>query len=237
MRFRWAVDDSATVDDQEVVSVGDSLFVEWNEEPDEPVERLEELSCDQSETHIEDLETASVSRKNGPVMYGAVETDKTDDASEERSARATSRYARLFLDEEFEAMENCQSGEEGTVLAKTEVNVEGEYTKEVEEKLFPLDEVEIRRRVEVNRKAAEGPSLETMATYLEIPLETLQRTQSATVEEISSPEYWETWFSETLESSEAVRCANRDFRQPRADSISVSAVTNDVIPTKESLPQ
>ncbi|GMF48867.1 unnamed protein product [Phytophthora fragariaefolia] len=164
---RWAVDDSASVDEREVVSVGDSLFVEWNEGPDEPVKRLEKLSCDQSETHIDDPELES---------------------------------------------------------PKPEVNVEeDEYTKEVEEKLFSLDEVEIRRRVEINRKAAEGPSLETMATYLEIPLETLRRTQSAAVEDNSCPEYWETWFSEPLESSEAARRANRDFRQPRADSISVSA--------------
>ncbi|GMF48822.1 unnamed protein product [Phytophthora fragariaefolia] len=118
VRPRWAVDDSATVDEREVVSVGDSLFVEWNEEPDEPVARLEELSWDQTDTHVEDLETrvASVSRKNGPVVFGAVDTDKADDASEERSARATPRYARHFSDEELEAIENCQLGKKGREL-------------------------------------------------------------------------------------------------------------------------
>ncbi|KAI9994000.1 hypothetical protein PInf_016538 [Phytophthora infestans] len=56
------------------------------------------------------------------------------------------KYSRLFTDSELEAMEECDRGEEETVLAGVKVVAEKEeYDKELEERLGPLDEVERKR--------------------------------------------------------------------------------------------
>ncbi|GMF31232.1 unnamed protein product [Phytophthora fragariaefolia] len=56
-------------------------------------------------------------------------------------------YQRLFTDEEIDAIEASSPGQEGTALAGQEVAVEKEeYDKELEDRLFPLDEVELLKR-------------------------------------------------------------------------------------------
>ncbi|KAE9053179.1 hypothetical protein PF007_g33022 [Phytophthora fragariae] len=51
-------------------------------------------------------------------------------------------------------MEKCAPGQEVTVLAGTDVAVEKEeYDKELEDRLYPLDEVELQERV---KKIAEA---------------------------------------------------------------------------------
>ncbi|GMF45018.1 unnamed protein product [Phytophthora fragariaefolia] len=84
---------------------------------------------------------------------------------------------------------------------------------ELEERLYPLDEIELKKRVDENAKATKDPSIEEMAKYLEIPPETLERNQDASPEGSSLPENWERWYSDTLESSEEAKRANRDFRK------------------------
>ncbi|GMF44890.1 unnamed protein product [Phytophthora fragariaefolia] len=90
-------------------------------------------------------------------------------------------------------MDGCEPGQEGAVLAGAEVAVETEeYAKDLEEQLFPLDEVELKKRVDENGKRTEDPPIEEMTKYLRIPPETLERNRDGT--------------------SEAKR-ANRDFRK------------------------
>ncbi|KAE8959375.1 hypothetical protein PR002_g30560 [Phytophthora rubi] len=128
-------------------------------------------------------------------------------------------YQRLFTNEELDAMEAGSPGQEGTVLAGQEIAVEKEeYDKELEDRLFPLDEVELLKRVKKNAEAQKEPSLEDMATHLNLPVEVLERTKEASPDEMSSPEYWQEWFQSTLESSEEAKRANRDFKAigPRA---------------------
>ncbi|GMF53507.1 unnamed protein product [Phytophthora fragariaefolia] len=60
------------------------------------------------------------------------------------SVKAVSWYDRLFTDEELDAMEQCEPEQEATVIAGSEVAKEcEEYGKEIEVRLYPLDEVEL----------------------------------------------------------------------------------------------
>ncbi|KAE9165774.1 hypothetical protein PF005_g29467 [Phytophthora fragariae] len=116
-------------------------------------------------------------------------------------------------------MEASSPRQEGTVLAGQEIAVEKEeYDKELEDRLFPLDEVELLKRVKKNAEAQKEPSLEDMAKHLNLPVEVLERTKEASPDEMSSPEYRQEWFQSTLESSEEAKRANRDFKTvgPRA---------------------
>ncbi|GMF32081.1 unnamed protein product [Phytophthora fragariaefolia] len=121
-------------------------------------------------------------------------------------------YQRLFTHEELDAMEASSPGQEGTALAGQEIAVEKEeYDKELEDRLFPLDEVELLKRVKQNAEAQMEPSIEDMAKHLDLPVEVLERTKEASPDGMSSPEYWLEWFLNTLESSEEAKRANRDF--------------------------
>ncbi|KAE8891266.1 hypothetical protein PF007_g1444 [Phytophthora fragariae] len=116
-------------------------------------------------------------------------------------------------------MEASSLGQEGTVLAGQEIAVEKEeYDKELEDRLFPLDEVELLKRIKKNAEAQKEPSLEDMAKHLNLPVEVLERTKEASPDEMSSLEYWQEWFQSTLEISEEAKRANRDFKAlgPRA---------------------
>ncbi|KAE8972598.1 hypothetical protein PR001_g8530 [Phytophthora rubi] len=125
----------------------------------------------------------------------------------------TREYQRLFTDEEPDAMEASFPGQEGTALAGQEIAVEKEeYDKELEDRLFPLDEVEFLKRVKKNAEAQMKPSIEDMAKYLNLPVEVLERTKEASPDEMSSPECWQEWFQNALESSEEAKRANRDFK-------------------------
>ncbi|GMF55873.1 unnamed protein product [Phytophthora fragariaefolia] len=85
-----------------------------------------------------------------------------------------------------------------------------EYDKESEDRLFPLDEVELLKRVKKNAEAQKEPSIEDIAKHLDLPVEVLEQTKEASPDEMSSPEYWLEWFQSTLESSEEAKRANRD---------------------------
>ncbi|KAE9198109.1 hypothetical protein PF005_g15589 [Phytophthora fragariae] len=122
-------------------------------------------------------------------------------------------------------MEKCAPGQEVTVLAGTEVAVEKEeYDKELEDRLYPLDEVELQERVKKIAEARKELSIEEMASYLGLPVDVLERTRGTSKEEMTSPEYWQDWFEKTLKSSTEAKRANRDFR--KASTVPEPARTN-----------
>ncbi|KAF1780523.1 hypothetical protein GQ600_15623 [Phytophthora cactorum] len=119
-------------------------------------------------------------------------------------------------------MESCRPGQEGTVLAGTKVTVEEEeYDKELEERLIPLDEVELERRMKVNAETTKEPSLENMSSFLGIPVDVLERNRRPVDQRLTSPEYWLEWFSATLAKSDEAKRANRDFRKVATDNAEV----------------
>ncbi|GMF40671.1 unnamed protein product [Phytophthora fragariaefolia] len=131
-----------------------------------------------------------------------------------------SNYDRLFSDEELIAMENAGPGQEASVLAGADVISEPEeYDKELEDRLYPLDEVELLRRVAKNVEAQAEPSSEELARILGISLEVLERTRQASSDLHGSPEYWQGWFEDMLDKSEEVKRVNRDFRSPVASVV------------------
>ncbi|KAE9317711.1 hypothetical protein PR003_g18414 [Phytophthora rubi] len=113
-------------------------------------------------------------------------------------------HTRLFTKEELEALE---------AKKPSSVSVElEEYDKELGERLFPLDEVELERRVVRNAAKAKEPSLEELSVPLNLPVETVRGTREASPGDLSTPEYWLDWFKKTLAASAKAKRANRDFR-------------------------
>ncbi|KAG3173990.1 hypothetical protein PI124_g927 [Phytophthora idaei] len=97
-----------------------------------------------------------------------------------------SKYARLFTDKELAAMEACEPGQESTVLAGVKDTVEkDEYDKELEDRLYPLYEVELKRRMKKIAEAKKEPSIENMSEYLRIPVNVLELTRK-TVRDVYS---------------------------------------------------
>ncbi|KAE8987129.1 hypothetical protein PR002_g22139 [Phytophthora rubi] len=132
-----------------------------------------------------------------PVPNGTDESSSVESMGASTEEMKQKEYQRLFTDEELDAMEVSSPGQEGT---------------ELEDRLFPLDEVELLKRMKKNAEAQKDPSLEDMAKHLNLPVEVLERTKEASPDEMSSPEYWQEWFQSTLESSEEAKRANRDFK-------------------------
>ncbi|KAE9016729.1 hypothetical protein PR001_g14574 [Phytophthora rubi] len=127
-----------------------------------------------------------------------------------QEGRRKPRYDGLFSDEELDALERNLGG---TVPGDSAVSPEpDEYDKELEDRLYPLDEVALTMRVKQNTEAVNEPSLADMAKLLDLPLETLRRTQEASPAGNSSPEFWEEWYQDTLESSAETKGVNCDFK-------------------------
>ncbi|KAE9013398.1 hypothetical protein PR003_g14249 [Phytophthora rubi] len=87
-----------------------------------------------------------------------------------------------------------------------------EYEKELEERLYPLDEVELKLRMEKNAEQQQELSLDEISLILNIPVETLARTRESSPGELSTPEYWLSWYKKTLAATEEARRANRNFQ-------------------------
>ncbi|KAG2966066.1 hypothetical protein PC118_g19381 [Phytophthora cactorum] len=145
------------------------------------------------EIGVESVSTVAEEVVTVPVKKAAQESDcKTVDDPE------GSKYAPLFTDKELAAMEACEPGQESTVLAGVKDTVEkDEYDKELEDRLYPLYEVELKRRMKNIAEAKKEPSIEDMSEYLGIPVNVLELTRKT--------------------ASEAKK-ANRDFHQAAADS-------------------
>lgn len=120
------------------------------------------------------------------------------------SARYPASYERVFTDSELNAIEEGR-------WEITEPEPE-EYDKEIEDRLFPLNEVDLKTRMETNAKRLKEPSLETLSEALGIPIETLRRTKEASVGELNTQEYWNQWYQDTLATAGEAKRANRDFR-------------------------
>ncbi|KAG4050900.1 hypothetical protein PC123_g13859 [Phytophthora cactorum] len=83
-------------------------------------------------------------------------------------------------------MEACEPGQESTVLAGVKDTVEkDEYDKELEDRLYPLYEVELKRRMKNIAEAKKEPSIEDMSEYLGIPVNVLELTRK-TVRDVYS---------------------------------------------------
>ncbi|KAG1702013.1 hypothetical protein DVH05_010502 [Phytophthora capsici] len=233
----------------EDTDLSDTVFAVWSEVPGEDLELESDVVSAVEEQRIAEPEPETEEKPVEGELVGGEQfswLSSVDSSmelySEEGSASSdeeVSRYARLFSDKELEDMEKCEPGQEGSALAGFEVAVEEEeYDKELEERLFPLDEVELGLKREANEEAQKEPSVEDVARYLDWPVDMVERTREAAPGEMSTPEYWLTWFGNTLESTEEAKRANRDFSSVKIESEveTVNFVTmEDVVePTSES---
>jgi hypothetical protein len=130
------------------------------------------------------------------------------------------RYDRLFTDRELDELELGNDK-----AARTEPE---EYTKEMEERLFPLDDDRIQSRVKRNAEGLKKPSLAEMSAVLGIPVEVLERTKDVSSGALATPEYWLEWYATTLEASEEATRANRNFREREGPKDETSHVGNAV---------
>ncbi|GMF43923.1 unnamed protein product [Phytophthora fragariaefolia] len=106
----------------------------------------------------------------------------------------TTEYRRLFTEAKLTAIEENQ-------WPATDPETE-EYDKELEDRLYPLDEVELKGRVEENALRSEELSLEELSAY-----------------------------QNTLASSQEAKRANRDFSNTVRNGDSVSACMSLEVPT------
>ncbi|OWY94507.1 hypothetical protein PHMEG_00035733, partial [Phytophthora megakarya] len=86
-----------------------------------------------------------------------------------------------------------------------------EYDKELEERLNPLDEAELKRRMEQNAERVGSLTLEDMSTLLNITIAILEKNSESSPDELSTPEYWLAWYKRTLVAAEGAKRANREF--------------------------
>ncbi|POM70830.1 LOW QUALITY PROTEIN: Hypothetical protein PHPALM_12681, partial [Phytophthora palmivora] len=128
-------------------------------------------------------------------------------STKKSAAEATAGLTRVFSKEELNEL--TEGGKNGVLEEK-----EG-YDKELEERLFPLDEVELKKRMEVNASQSQKMSLVDLSTVLGIPEEVISRTRESSPGVLSTPEYWTAWYRKTLAVTGAAKRANRDFSDLR----------------------
>ncbi|OWZ10998.1 hypothetical protein PHMEG_00016042, partial [Phytophthora megakarya] len=124
--------------------------------------------------------------------------------SSEVDGDATPSHARLFTQKELDLLWD------GSTIG-TDDEPE-EYPKEVEERLFTLDEVELKRQLKKNAARLNMMTLEEMSVLLNIPLETLRENSEASPGELSTPEYWLARYKKTIAAAEKSKRANRNVR-------------------------
>ncbi|POM75024.1 Hypothetical protein PHPALM_7921, partial [Phytophthora palmivora] len=157
---------------------------------------------------LAELEEAHAPADNRKRESSTTDADGGGEASTKKSAaEATAGLTRVFSEEELnELTEGVNNG----VLEEKE-----EYDKELEERLFPLDEVELKKRMEVNASQSQKMSLVDLSTVLGIPEEVISRTRESSPGVLSTPEYWTAWYRKTLAATGAAKRANRDFSDLR----------------------
>ncbi|KAE9011954.1 hypothetical protein PF004_g9196 [Phytophthora fragariae] len=164
---------------------------------------------------VENVE-GSASAQRGPAEGPLITPPNSDGPSgesgtdpEEASSAAREsvlpEHCRLFFEAELDALE-----EDASPLATPELE---EYDKEIEERLFPLDEIEFKKKVALNTARAREPTLEELSGLLQLPVEVLERTHEASPGKFSTPEYWLEWYRRTMAASNEAKRANRDFRK------------------------
>ncbi|KAG1696762.1 hypothetical protein DVH05_017983 [Phytophthora capsici] len=165
-------------------------------------------------------------------MVGAVQANTAESGVREVDGRGTHgtvparSYQRLFTDKELDMLEG-----RGVTTTKTELE---EYDKELEDRLFPLDEVAIRRRAERNAEGQGQPGLEDLSVELGIPVDVLERTRDVSTGDLDTPEYWLDWYSEAVEKSAEAKRPNRDFREGGEGYASKTGVVNSVSASEEN---
>ncbi|KAE9340803.1 hypothetical protein PF008_g10938 [Phytophthora fragariae] len=157
-------------------------------------ERVGSVTEDPSEEEVEDL-TPLDPKGPGPPL-----------SKEKTSVVAKPEYARLFNPDELDALEA------GRPLPAAEEKEE--YDKEIEERLFPLDEVELVKKMKNNAAKEKELTLEELSSLLGLSVETLARTRASSTDELSAPEYWSAWYRRTLAPSEEAKRTNRGFKAP-----------------------
>ncbi|KAI9990819.1 hypothetical protein PInf_018423 [Phytophthora infestans] len=174
------------------------------------------------------MRAEGVSSVDGPsaaVMYRNKEADMDKEADTDEDAKPSKEIEQtetgcIFTDAELDAMEECEPGQEAMVLAGAKVNTESEeYDKELEDRLFPLDDAVVLERVRLNTEAVRDPSIAELSRLLGISPEVLERTRRAFPGELASPEHWQDWFRKTLETTEEAKRANRDFKTPVVNAV------------------
>ncbi|OWZ10014.1 hypothetical protein PHMEG_00017198 [Phytophthora megakarya] len=98
-------------------------------------------------------------------------SDQRGRESREVDGDAVPSHARLFTQEELDLLWNGS-----TIGADVEPE---EYPKEIEERLFLLNEVEFKRQMKKNAARLNMMTLEEMRVLLNIPLETLRENSEA----------------------------------------------------------
>ncbi|EGZ09636.1 hypothetical protein PHYSODRAFT_338405 [Phytophthora sojae] len=168
---------------------------------------------DTLEDCIEDAEVArlerfsTVTKANDTAesdIQGRAEEGGTPSTESTKGRASQARYGRMFTDRELELLEQGEYG-----LASDEPE---EYDKELEERLFPRDEVEMKRRMQENAARQKAMSIEEISKLLGIPVEKLERTKEVARRAGSTPEYWLEWYDKTLAVSSEAKRANRDFK-------------------------
>ncbi|KAE9048407.1 hypothetical protein PR001_g3818 [Phytophthora rubi] len=202
---RWRTEEPSLRDWSEGVELGETVFANWG---------------DSEVAEGPDAEPGVAIERPAVSTAVAAEPGSLEEKTEISDVAGRPRYDRLFSDEELDVLEGNSSGTapaDSAVLPEPE-----EYDKELEDRLYPLDEVELKKRVKENAEAVKEPSLAEMTKLLDIPVETLERTREALPAGNSSPEFWEKWYNDTLESSTEAKRANRDFKSPISSCVSTS---------------
>ncbi|KAE8976686.1 hypothetical protein PR001_g25348, partial [Phytophthora rubi] len=138
----------------------------------------------------------------GPSGESGTDPEEASSAARES---VLPEHCRLFSEAELDALE-----EDASPLATPELE---EYDKEIEERLFPVDEIEFKKKVALNTARAREPTLEELSGLLQLPVEVLERTHEASPGKFSTPEYWLEWYRRTLAASNEAKRANRDIRK------------------------
>ncbi|OWZ11394.1 hypothetical protein PHMEG_00015586 [Phytophthora megakarya] len=138
------------------IDLGDSIFLCWDES-------LAELVPDKSPEAASEVPLPEPSQSTEVEVTSLPESERLKkDCSEDMSPK----YGRLFLDAELDAMEAGEPAEEK------------EYDEDLEDRLYPLDEVGLLRRRVKNAEAQREPSMTEVALQLGLPLEKLQRNRN-----------------------------------------------------------
>ncbi|KAG6953004.1 hypothetical protein JG688_00013028, partial [Phytophthora aleatoria] len=128
--------------EDEGIGIGETVFVSWAQEEEPEVPGGDPPDPEVNAVAVAGLEQAEIK---------SVENELVED--ETGSGTPEPRYART---RSLTLWGACGPGEEATVLAGTQMAVEKEaYDKELEERLNPLDEVELARRMKKNGEAGE----------------------------------------------------------------------------------
>ncbi|KAG3123192.1 hypothetical protein C6341_g26644 [Phytophthora cactorum] len=104
-----------------------------------------------------------------------------------------------------------------------------EYEKELEERLFPLDDKEVMLRVQRNAEKQEKPTLAEMSAVLGISEEVSERTRDVSSGALGTPEYWLNWYADTLETSTEAKRTNRNFREIEGSDVRSQPAVSSVL--------